>query len=170
MKYKNITSIKNSIPIFVAIFFSSCLGKPDFSKTPAITFKSITLSAPTTPYGDDILVAIEFQDGDGDLGTSDTAIKSFNLGALKKQQGKFSPITFPSGFTFGGNFPPLSTVPNSPIKGELQNKVPFAYKLSSSFPRIKEGDTLKFTVQLTDRAGNKSNIVESNEVILGKYQ
>ncbi len=176
MKIKNIITIKNLLPIFIAIFLSSCLGKPDFSNVPFITFKSITLSAPPestnggVSYGDDITVAIEFQDGDGDLGTSQTDIKSMNLVAFKKQQGKFSPIVFPSDFTFGGNFPPLSTVSNSPIKGELQNKIQFAYKISSSLPRINKGDTVKFSVQLTDRAGNKSNVVETNEVILGNYK
>jgi hypothetical protein len=159
----------------LVLFMAACLGKPEFSNTPAITFKSISLSAPANnnggvSYGDDIVVTVEFQDGDGDLGTNDTSIKSFNLGALRKQQGVFVPITFPSGFTFGGNFPPLSNVPNSPIKGEISNTVPFAYELFTSFPRIRRGDTVKFTIQLTDRAGNKSNIVQTPEVILGNYQ
>lgn len=156
------------------LFFASCLSKPEFSKTPAITFKSIIVTEPPNTnggksYGDDIIVAIDFQDGDGDLGTNDTSIKSFQLGTLRKQFGVFVPVTFPSDFTFGGNFPPLSNVPNSPIKGELRNTVPFAYELFTSFPRIRRGDTVKFTIQVVDRAGNKSNIVESSEVILGKY-
>lgn len=164
------------IIVYIAIvtLFASCLSKPEFSKTPAITFKNITIAEPPNTnggksYGDDITVAIDFQDGDGDLGTNDTSIKSFQLGTLRKQFGAFVPVNFPSNFTFGGNFPPLSNVPNSPIKGELRNTVPFAYELFTSFPRIRRGDTVKFTIQVVDRAGNKSNTVESSEVILGKY-
>ena len=62
-------------------------------------------------------------------------------------------------------------MPDSPIKGEIQYRGKFEYVLGKDVvkPSLKKGDIVKFQIQITDRAKNKSNIVESNEVVLGKY-
>ncbi len=168
--------MKNFIFICIAYLLSSCLGKPEFSKTPLITFKSITLLEPPPrnglSYGDSMIIAVEFEDGDGDLGTSaaDTSIKAFKIVALRKIQNSFTVVRFiDENFTLGGNFDRLSNVPDSPIRGEIQYRGKFEYVLGGTTPLLKKGDIVKFQIQITDRAKNKSNIVESNEVVLGKY-
>lgn len=165
--------MKNFIFICVACLLSSCLGKPEFSNTPLITFKSVQILAPQgQKYGDSLLLTVEFEDGDGDLGTFDTAFtaKNFNILIFKKVQNSFSAVKFidPT-FPLNSTFPTLNSVSNSPIKGELRQSIQFAYLVGGTTPSLNKGDIVKFQIQIIDRAKNKSNIVESNEVVLGKY-
>jgi hypothetical protein len=165
--------MKNFIFIFLASCMFACLGKPEFSTTPQITFKSIANLAPkNTQAGDSLVFTIEFQDGDGDLGTySDKAEdKNFDITIFKKVQNDFVLVSFldPT-FTLGGTFPPLNSVSDSPIKGEIRYANQFIYAVGGTTPLLKKGDILKFKIQVMDRAKHKSNIVETNEIKLGTY-
>jgi hypothetical protein len=158
--------------VFIACLFASCLGKPDFSSVPAITFKKLTLLPSQRGFGDSMVLTITFQDGDGNLGNSTgDNVNNFFVRGFRKQRGVFNPMVLPDGQTFDGIFPVLDIVGGSPLEGELRYGVPFDYLLDTDpFRRLRKGDTVRFTVQIQDRAGNKSNTVETNEVILGRYE
>ena len=55
---------------FLLLALAACQNKPDFPRTPAITFESISRSL-NEFSGENVLVKIRFQDGNGDLGITD---------------------------------------------------------------------------------------------------
>ena len=58
----------NILYIFiVALIMQSCYPPEEFSNTPAIAFRSLTYS-PSDVESDSLVLNIDFQDGDGDLG------------------------------------------------------------------------------------------------------
>lgn len=54
---------------FCALFVSACFDPPEFSTTPRIEFKGIKFRDPGTT-NEELILEIDFRDGDGDLGLS----------------------------------------------------------------------------------------------------
>ena len=95
------------------------------------------------------------------------------LEIYRKENGAFKLYqipTFSAGqvrLNFFGRFPRLiRDERKEPIDGDISYRMAIT---QVPFPgSLHEGDTLYFTIQIQDRALNKSNIVKSPEVILGK--
>jgi hypothetical protein len=158
--------------IFIGLAFTSCLVKPDFPNTPTISFKSLQVLAIRNPTlekaGDSLAFTISFTDGDGNLGNNDTTVNFF-VSTFKKQGESFVPVVYLGGQNFNGTFPVLDIVGGSPLEGDLRYGVQFPYLAFPPITPLRKGDIVRFGIQIMDRAGNKSNIVQTNEVVLGKY-
>lgn len=170
---------------------SSCLKAPDFPAEPTISFKSLKKTyeppraAGATP-ADTLEFAIDFQDGNGDLGLdADDATKppynaptgghnnlstsnNFFIQPFKKVGAAFVPFYTPSGYPgeYDGRYPRLETVTDAkpaPLKGTLRYKLRLPLNRSS----YNTGDVLRFEISIMDRALHQSNTVTTTEVTLG---
>ncbi len=161
------------VAVLTATFLlSGCLSKPDFSFTPAIFFQSAKVVEPKSSVlrsaGDSLVLSITFKDGDGDLGSNDTTTKNFFIDIERKQRGQFTPVRFNTTQNMDARFDVLNEN-KSPIEGELVHGIPFPYVFAATTPLLRKGDTVRFKIAITDRAGRRSNTIETSEVILGKY-
>ncbi len=172
--------------VFLALLATACFQAPNYADTPAISFESIR-NAPASTGADSVFITISYQDGNGDMGlnSADTLspfqrivaggqpnqfFNNYFLNIYKRVNGRYVPVTFNSSeFTLNGRYPRLNGSRNSAIEGTLRYSFVFFYVFSNAYtPRISQNDTVKFDVQVVDRALNKSNIVETQEIIIGK--
>ena len=171
---------------------SSCLKAPDFPLTPAITFRSLTSTYTPRISGASaknlLEFAVDFQDGDGDLGLDaiDVTVPPYNsptgghnnlstgynyfIQAFKKDKnGKFMPFITTTGSVgeYDGRYPRLETSTDgkaAPLKGTLRYKLLLSIDQLSYFP----GDVFRFDISIMDRAFHESNTVTTSEVTLGQ--
>lgn len=167
--YKIISAV-----IISSLWLGSCLSVPEFSHTPEIEFSGIAISprldANTGGYKDSITISIKFKDGDGDLGASaeDIALNpphNFVLKQFRKVNGDFVPYVpaDTSSVLTGGYFHRLSGEKPGPIEGTIHHRVEI---LHCCYKYAK--DTIRFEVFIRDRAGNISNTVTTDPVIVRK--
>lgn len=173
--YKNSSSMLKSLKIYglfaLLAVSSSCFREPEFPLQPSIEFESITkevrLDAFQGVNKDSITIGVRFRDGDGDLGLSDAEIdvaqrnQSFNylIEPFRKVRGSFQPAQ--TAITLNGFYPRLKIEDKpAPLEGVLY------YSIDYPHPFTPANDTLKFLVQIKDRAGNLSNQVETTEIVL----
>jgi len=135
--------------ILIVTLLFSCEKDEVISDTPIIDFVSIS---PTTAqeYTDDIIITISYTDGDGDLGENNPDIN--NLFVEDNRNGieyKFRiPELSPSGstITIEGNF-------NITING-------------SGITDSTASQKVNYAIYVTDRAGNKSNIITTSSITI----
>lgn len=122
---------------------------PAVSEVPFISVQSIT---PTTvkEFSDSIEILLTYEDGDGDIGYVDADVY-----ALTVRDSRL-PLADPY------YVPPLAP-PNEEIhiKGILKVKLKNTFLLGSGGNEITF-----FELQLTDRAGNKSNVVTTEQITI----
>ncbi len=160
--------------LFTAWLISSCYKEPNFSLNPKIDFdnikKEIRIDQFTGSNKDSVIVTIDFQDGDGDLGLDETekAIAQQNddfnylIKSFRRKNGNF--VEFTPLVPLSGYFPKLKNDDRiGPIEGILSYTIEFPH------PFTPKRDTVKFEVQIKDRSGNLSNSVETAEVILNQF-
>ncbi|MEH0157906.1 hypothetical protein V6R21_27760 [Limibacter armeniacum] len=177
------TALKITVFILSAILISSCIGEPEFDEIPEITFKEIR-TVPTQGL-DSVIIKVEFQDGNGDLGLDDEETDGdyaqmivtedgdtipnqffFNyfIDVLRKEEdGEFRPLTFQDNQEFNGRYPKLNTSERErPLQGDIDYS--FALFVGTLGSPINEGDSLKFRVQIADRSRNLSNEILTDGV------
>ncbi len=163
--------IKYLFVVIVFLSLDSCKKIPHYSKTPAISFGNDYISifgnvynSGSQSYGDSIIVKIKFQDGDGDLGLDADDKKNDTLpNFFLKVRGK-NPTHLQDTILYTGQFQPLTYLPKSikgPVDGELSYTVFFDY---NNYYYVK--DTLTFLIHIKDRAGNISNTIESDPLVV----
>lgn len=153
----------------VALGFSSCLKPKEYDVVPVIEYKSFT------PSGDTAFLSITFTDGDGDVGLAeyetqppyDTSSKFYYnlfINYYEKVNGVWVQGTNALGEPVQFNYRVPYLTPegnNKALKGEIQVKLsPRYYNVASP-----DSDTIKFDIQLADRALQLSNIVETPEIV-----
>ncbi|MEA5258243.1 hypothetical protein VB264_10670 [Arcicella aquatica] len=168
---------------FLVLMFS-CTGVPDFSNIPSISYNNlriITTEKPTqlgVTKKDSVIISINFQDGDGDLGfnTQEFAalqkkygldVRTFLIDLYVKKNGKFV-LSDPS-VKFGGNilFHLKDGTKAGPIEGVVDYSVNFEYLNFAGIPNLTgKKDTVKFEITIKDRAMNTSNTTETPEVVI----
>ncbi|MFK5857475.1 MAG: hypothetical protein QM503_15200 [Bacteroidota bacterium] len=158
----------------------SCRKFEDFPDIPAITYSNfVVLMNPQTGITERGVLVFSYTDGNGDLGLSkgDTlppydrdSEYYYNLiiKYFEKQNGTFvevpllswnSDSSYFDTLTFNSRFPVLTPFSgNQAIKGVFEDTL-FIYNPLSSF------DTIKFKAYIIDRAFNKSNEIETGEII-----
>jgi hypothetical protein len=171
---------------------SSCLNAPDYPDTPSIDFNSLTVVR-SKPAGqtetDELNFAIDFRDGNGDLGLSDDDIKvapwnqttggpnrrgyAFNYFIQPYKRTGTAPnytwVKFinPGGMEgeYDGRFLRLSEpdARPAPLKGTLRYKLPLDINGAPFYP----GDVLRFEISIMDRGLHRSNVITTTEVKLG---
>ena len=132
---------------------SGCLSAPDYSITPRIEPNSVKVMLKNDRYGkrDSIEIAINFQDGDGDLGLSSTDTADpydyrngtnryyenyFIQPYYKNKSGVFVPLV--STITANGRYPRLTEVGArpGPIKGVLRRALVFRCSMLPKAPSL----------------------------------
>ena len=163
----------------VLLLLTACWKEPSFPKEPNITFSSITPRATKDKFNNPIIrikVALNFQDGDGNLGLGigDTLApfddvpgnkfkNNYFVDAFVKYPGQteFSPYN-PSTITYTGRFMRLG--PDNgirPLEGELR----YEFDVYPGFD-LQNGDQMKFRIQIVDRNLNLSNSVETDPITI----
>lgn len=176
---------------FTGLGLSSCLQAPNYPITPEIDFKELRI-VHVPPAGgldgvDTLKFYLNFRDGDGDLGLSDSDTKvapwntttgghnnrgtKFNYFIQpfrKDNAGRFVPFINPSGFAgeYDGRFLRLDgpDAKPSPLRGELRYKLPLTLDYSTFSPK----QVFRFEISILDRALHESNKITTTEVILGQ--
>ncbi|MEO1437010.1 MAG: hypothetical protein AAFV80_15830 [Bacteroidota bacterium] len=149
-----------AILLFGAFCLQSCIKPPEYDEVPEITFISFD-KMEVAQNIDNVVLTFGFQDGDGDLGL--TSEETGTNGIL---------IDLRTGFenTFRIPFIPQQGVANG-ISGEISIDLPAECCIPmNSEPCQPNPDApneeLRYSIQITDRAGNSSNVVETEPVIL----
>lgn len=160
--------LKWSVGILIFILVS-CFKKENFPSTPEISFKSFAI------LGDSARLEISFQDGEGDIGLDPSQTEApydinskyhYNLYLVyyeKKDVGGWQPGLDLNGDTivFRNRVRPIYTGKPKSIKGTLVYTIePIFYNQLSA-----DNDTIKYKIQLIDRALNESEWIETDVII-----
>jgi hypothetical protein len=152
--------------------FTGCRKIPKFSETPNIQYKNIRkvtfFNADQLIDADSIIVGIHFEDGNGDIGFPEDQRSEANtdyfVDVYRQTNGVFAIVVFDDSLTFNSNLPLLAPVSASgPLEGDIFHAMTFNYSSTQA-----SDDTLKFVIKLKDRAGNFSNSVETDPIIIRK--
>ena len=157
----------------VSSFFGlqSCYQEPEFSLVPEITFRSIEKEIRVDQFTgankDSVIITLDFQDGDGDLGLSETEKAAAELRGdynyvvrvFRQRNGVFQ--EFNPGIPYSGYFPQFRSDGRlGPIEGILSYSIDFPH------PFTPRRDSLKFEIFIKDVAGNVSNTIETDVIVL----
>ena len=179
---------KTLLIAFISSLVFSCVGEPDYSFVPEIGFHNIQVITTSSPdilgnvsKRDSVIISIDFKDGDGDLGFSEDdykalikktgdSVKTIDVNILVAKNGKF--IKSNPTEKIGGNlkgFRFKQGTKAGAIEGVIDYSTSFGYSNFDKIPGLTgKSDTVKFTVQIIDRALNKSNITETIPIVLYK--
>jgi hypothetical protein len=169
----------------LAVGFTSCLNPPTYSNTPEISFNSIKHDRyfiNGTPI-DSVIITINFQDGDGDLGLTTTEATAapytptyfganFYMTPYVKANGTYTalqyvrPDLFLTANSYYDRFDHLSNTTDNkaaPLRGTLRRAYAFLY--GSPFLPNQE---IKFKVSIFDRALHQSNEIETTSIVITK--
>jgi hypothetical protein len=167
--------------LLLASLLLACKKRPNFPKTPEITFLSVNKQT-ITSYGvgiiskrDSVTISLYFKDGDGDLGT-DNSNAGLNLfcKVLRKTENGYSQIpVYDTNNNFlyfidkNGRFPSLNPDGRQgPIEGILNYGPTLDFR---SVIKDTNSYTLKFQIYIKDNSGNSSNTLETNDVLIQNY-
>ncbi len=150
----------------------SCYKEPDFALTPEISFNKITKFIRLDQFSgakkDSIILTVNFKDGDGDLGFNADEIGkkvkqddfNFVVKSLRSSKGKLT--EFKPAESFSGFYPKLKTDDKiGPIEGKLSYRI----QIETAFWPVKR-DTVVFEVFIKDRAGNQSNAIRTEPLVI----
>lgn len=118
------------------------------SEIPEISFVSIGPSA-VFQNKDSVIIRISYRDGDGDLGENNSDVKNAEI------------TNFRNNLIYNFRIRQLApTDANIAIQGELEFIVPGVAMENTSL----SSESTSFSIKITDRAGNVSNVVTSNSI------
>lgn len=173
----NFTKILLNTALFLfigALFFFSCKESEEYPPVPQLTFESFTNLRTYAGIDTMGIMLLTFTDGDGDLGLSqyDTStnffVKYYRMKNGELEEGtRYNPSTGQiEPINFNTRIPNLAPYFYSGwLRGEIEDTiVPLSDPTST-----KPYDTVMFEVWIYDRAGNKSNVVQT-PLILVKNQ
>jgi len=156
--------------LLIVLVLQSCFKKEEYPIEPVISFDSFTV------VNDSATLTINFTDGDGDLGlkVSDTLppydINSeFHYNIYVNYFEKDDQIGWTEGLDLDGNpiilkyrMKPIITKGKAKgIKGKIEIGIGTLYYNQLS----NQSDTIKYNIQLIDKALNKSNLIYSEVII-----
>jgi hypothetical protein len=173
----------------IVLLLNACYEKPSFPLAPQIKFRAISAipqrDATTGFYlGDSVIIAIDFTDGDGDIGLSqaDTLppyqlyidknsnqINRFYFNYFcdveRRVAGKYQPFALPNGTTLNGRIRPITDSPN-PVEGTIIYRT-FIPAFSNDLQyTLNPYDTLRFRISIADRALNESNVIFTDSIVV----
>lgn len=144
-----------SFALYITLSFLcvSCFNAPEYPNVPEIQLREIRTSRAVPFSGDSVIVVFTFTDGDGDLGKLNALDTTPNLFIIDKRFGIIDSLSY--------------SIPNIPQNGSVKDvsgniDVNLLSKIYCNplFPE-KTKDTLEFSFQVRDRAGNFSNIIST---------
>lgn len=156
----------------IGLFFG-CQRGPDYSDAPSITFSSIEHYQVPDGFNfiDSVVIAIDFQDGDGDLGLSqddildtekypDEFINNYFCTLFKKEGTDWNEVDV----AFDSRFMRLLPEGVSPIDGTLRFNQTITTPL---IPELSPSDSVRFEIYIVDRELNQSNTITTTPFVLG---
>lgn len=159
--------------LFFAIVLTGCFEIPDYPATPEIEFTKITseprLEQQTGAYKDSVVISISYKDGDGDLGYMQWEMDSlsklstgynFLVKQLRRVNGKY--VEYKPEESLSGYFQHISPDKPGPIEGVIHYSGVQIFHSFYPFAR----DTVKFEIYIKDRAGNISNTITTDSVLV----
>lgn len=157
--------------VSATMLFSGCFEIiPDFPDAPSIVSSNIRVTPAPALLGDSVIISFRFEDGNGDIGSSDNnAPNDFFATAYKRFNGAVVPVQFsvPSP-PYNGKLPVLKNDGRpGPIEGEIFYGLAITPPLITPVSRrfdILPGDTISFWFRVRDQAGNFSDSVRTDEV------
>ncbi|MEZ4738778.1 MAG: hypothetical protein R2818_05330 [Flavobacteriales bacterium] len=149
----------------IGLLVGGCLKTEEFPKEPRIEFKSFEF------FGDSASLVISFTDGDGDIGlgpsdntppfdTGSTYYFNLFLEHAEKRNGEWYDVEFEEPISY--RIPRITpTGQNKSLEGEIAVAI-------DPFPLFITGnsDTVRYTVELVDRALNVSNRASTGDIIV----
>ncbi|MCB0705935.1 MAG: hypothetical protein KDC34_11520 [Saprospiraceae bacterium] len=140
------------VPLLLLI--SACekiVEDPVFSEVPAIVLLEVSQDT-IVQFTEQLIVTIQYEDGDGDLGTSDPDINSIFVqdSRLEEADEYYLPPLAPEDATIS-------------ITGSFDLKLSPTFLLGNGTQEISE-----LSIYLIDRAGNKSNTLKAGPIIIKK--
>ncbi|NJN77879.1 MAG: hypothetical protein HC803_05735 [Saprospiraceae bacterium] len=154
--------MKYETDIFLGILTTTliygCVEPPDYPIEPVIEFVEMNRTqviAQTIPEDanralDTLIIKFSFTDGDGDLGGGDTS----NVFLIDSRLGNAGETYFISAIPQAGA--------TNGISGEITVMIPEIFCFPNSAPR----DFMTYSIQIVDKAGHYSNIVQTPPIEL----
>lgn len=131
---------------------TGCKKEDSISNTPSVKYISITPN-PAVKYQDEIVITIEYTDGDGDLGENTADVK--NLFVTDSRNNVTSEFRIPQ------LAPDNSSII---IRGNLNINLPPQGFVDDS----NNSETVTYSIYVKDRAGNVSNTVQTGSLTVNK--
>jgi hypothetical protein len=158
-------SILNTIKFLLLIviagtIISSCMKQPNYPDYPVIKLKAFI------PEGDSAKLVFEFTDGDGDIGLFENdTIPPYDANLFLKyyeqREGQF--VEIEPIIPFNYRIPDISKKGRiKTLEGEIMVRINYYYDFASPY------DTIKYAAYIMDRALNKSNIIETDPIVVKK--
>ena len=148
------------------LLISACTNPPDYPTEPIIEFSHLSKNTMVQSFNnsDTVYMTVSFTDGDGDLGTQDDSLDIF----LTDTRLDAGPLKYKLPFV------PLQGTGNG-ISGDITVLLPatccifpnnIAPPCDNSVSDLYPTDTMTYEVFIRDRAGNESNRIETDEIII----
>lgn len=125
---------------------------PEIGESPVIELLSLSTTS-IKAYSDSLTFKISYLDGDGDLGTDDPDINSIEVIDNRSA----------AQFVFGYHLSPRTPEGSELI---IQGELDIVLKNSILLDDTNESETTTFSIRLKDRAGNWSNVLETETVTI----
>ena len=140
--------------LFLFLLVTACekvVEEPVFDATPRIELIELSQNS-LLQFQDQLKIRIAYEDGDGDLGNLDADVNSIFV--------KDSRLAAPDEYYLAPLAPEDASVS---IQGTLELKLSPTFLLGNG-----DRETVVYTIYLIDRAGNQSNIIETEEITILK--
>jgi hypothetical protein len=136
------------LPVFPLVILS-CKKEEDEPVAPVIEFISLS-AAQVVQFEETLLITFSYEDEQGDLGETDPDMYSLSVKDARLENADWYHI------------PPMTPELQSlHIKGNFTVEIPPLFLLGNG-----QQETTTFKLQVTDRAGNKSNEIITPEVLI----
>lgn len=164
--------MKAVLPLLPVLFFAACVQPPEYPIEPVIEYLNISKTSMVQGSGEEdfLFVTISFTDGDGDLGFFQEGSNQVETDLFVRDL-RFEDVTEKFTIPF---IPELGS--NNGISGEISFRLfttccifpdwvtdaSFPCDPSTQYP----ADTIQYEVYIRDRAGNESNRVLTDQVVV----
>lgn len=158
-------TVNVAVALACVILSAGCLKREEFPSTPAIAFKSFEF------FGDSASLVITFTDGDGDIGldasddaapydTSSVFYNNLFLELSELRNGVWNSVDFEDPIHY--RIPRITpSGQNKALEGEIAVAIdPFFLFITGT------ADTVRYSVELVDRALNRSNRVLTRDIVV----
>jgi hypothetical protein len=149
-------------------FVFGCKKSDEYSDTPVIAFKSITLQKNADGYDEIAHLVVSFTDGDGDIGYNssgngalfdDSASKYYNNFKVSMDELHAGNWETDTAHDYSGRMPYLTPSGNNKaLKGDIE--------MAIFLPFFRPNDTIRYNVFIYDRALHQSNTITTPQTII----
>lgn len=160
--------------LFLILLLSGCVKPPTYPSQPQIEFKSVSSGYVYSGYTDTI--TISFTDGEGDIGVSSSPDDSCDFCSLKSSDSTCFNMKGFNVFLIDHRDTCISTFASANIEtgskyDDISGEIVIITAIDSKkcFATPQPGcpkDTVVYSIMIKDKAGNRSNIVQTTPIIV----